>query len=84
MSKDILPIEDQETIITFDRTQETANVYTTDKTMMKILDNCCKKAPNNYMLIETGKIHNCILDKEYLIKDKGLLIFSLKRIKENI
>ena len=78
-------LEEQETTINFCRTEEAAEVWTSDRTVMTRLDKLCETAPDNYRLKEVGKDRaGYLLCKTYVIKDKGLLSFRSARIKREL
>lgn len=73
-------LEEQETTINFCRTEEAAELWTSDRTVMTKLDKLCESAPDNYQLKETGKDRaGVLLCKVYTIKDKGLISFKSKK-----
>ena len=74
-------LEEQETTINFCRTEEAAEVWTSDRTVMTRLDKLCETAPDNYQVKEVGKDRTgALLCKTYTIKDKGLLSFRPRRM----
>lgn len=79
-----LPIDEQETTISYCRGEQTVNVWTSDKTVMTKLDRRCRESPGNYKIIDIGKDpEGGIVSKEYEISDKKLLSFrSAKMVVE--
>ena len=77
-----IPLNEQETTISFWRDEDHATIWTNDRTTITKLDKLCKEAPENYQCIEVGKarIGGGILDKRYRISDKGLLSFRPRRM----
>lgn len=67
---------EQETIISYSRDDKTAEVWTSDTTVMTRLDKMCVKAPQNYQCIEVGKtLDGLLTNKKYKIADKKLVSF---------
>lgn len=67
-------IEEQEICINAMRDEDFATIYTSDSTYMTKLDRLCKESPDMYSLIQdTGR------GKKYLLKDKTLISFRLKK-----
>lgn len=67
-------IDEQETHISYMRDESYAKVYTSDSTQITRLDKLCRTNPNMYKTIEdTGR------GKSYLISDKGLISFRVKK-----
>lgn len=81
-----IPLDEQETTISFGRTDAHAIVWTNDKTVMTKLDKLCEASPENYECIEVGKSREdgLVMDKRYRIKDKSLLSFRSKKIKREM
>ena len=79
------PLDEQETTISFGRTDELADVWTNDRTMITKLDKLCESAPEYYKCIEVGKAMNDggIMNKRYKI-DKSMLSFRSKKSKPNL
>lgn len=79
-----IPLNEQETTISFWRDEEHATLWTNDRTTITRLDKLCKEAPENYQCIEVGKarIGGGILDKRYRISDKGLLSLRPRRMQK--
>ena len=81
-----IPVNEQETTISFWRDEGHATVWTNDRMTITKLDKLCREAPDNYQCIETGKARFTgeILDKRYKISDKGLLSFRSRRMKREL
>lgn len=79
-----MPAEEQETTITFTRSDKCCYVWTSDKTMITKLDKLCVTSPDNYKLENTGLIDGLIADKEYIITDKSLLSFRSSKVKREL
>lgn len=71
-----VPMDEQETVIQFDRNGTVCHVYTTDSTMMTKLDKIHKRVKQDYV---GGKPIAA-----YYEFDKKLLSFKKKRIKQNL
>lgn len=78
-----IPLNEQETTISFWRDEGHATVWTNDRTTITKLDKLCKESPENYKCVDVGraKIGGGILDKRYRISDKGLLTLRKRRVK---
>ena len=78
-----ITLEEQETTINFNRTQDAVDVWTSDKTVMTKLDKLCITAPDFYKLIAEHKAQDdtgATISKEYRLSDKRMLSFrSMKR-----
>ena len=78
-----ITLEEQETTINFNRTQDAVDVWTSDRTVMTKLDKLCITAPDFYKLIAEHKAQDdigAVISKEYRISDKRMLSFrSMKR-----
>ena len=73
-------LEEQETTISYCRTEAAVSVWTSDRTVMTKLDRLCREAPDNYQCVEIGRDQSgCMMSKEYQIADKGLLSFRKNR-----
>ncbi len=73
------PVGEQETTISFSRTDQGANVWTSDSTMITKLDKMCERSPKNYTSQEQRTRSGELLAKEYFIKDKSLLFFRAEK-----
>ncbi len=78
-----IPCEEQETTISFSRTEESAYIWTNDRTVMTKLDALCRKSPKMYLCtkVTNAKDSGEVMDKRYEIKDKGLISFRAERVK---
>ena len=76
-----MPVAEQETTISYCREEETANIWTTDRTVMTKLDRLVDKAPENYAVVKIymGADDGLVYAKTYTIKDKGLVSFRPRR-----
>ena len=73
-------LSEQETTINYNREEKTANVWTSDSTVMTKFDKLCETAPENYRCIEVAKTRDGeLLSKEYEIADKSLLTFRQRK-----
>ena len=76
---------EQETTISFSRDGKTADVWTSDVTMMTRLDKLCKESPNNYTCIEEAKtLDGLLANKRYTIKNKKLVSFRSSSVKRQM
>ena len=81
MSIVFVPPEEQETTISFSRSETDCIIWTSDTTTMTKLDKLCESAPDNYKVVSIGKIDGKTVNKKYLLKDKTLLSFRTGKIK---
>lgn len=80
-----IPTDEQETTISYSRTDAAVFVWTNDRTVMTRLDKLCSTAPDCYSCTNTGRtLDGAIMDKRYFITDKGLLSFRSGRQKKSI
>lgn len=71
----VMPSE-QETTISYSRDLKTADVWTSDTTVMTKLDKLCESSPENYKCIETGlSLDGKLANKRYIVRDKKLITF---------
>ena len=79
------PLDEQETTISFGRTDDLADVWTNDRTIITKLDKLCESSPDYYHCIEVGRatIGGGIMNKRYKI-DKSMLSFRSKKAKPNL
>lgn len=87
MSYFSIPLDEQETTITFRRTDKDADIWTNDRTMITKLDKLCEKSPDNYKCIDVGRYVNDrdqIMDKKYRISDKTLISFRSAKIHREL
>lgn len=76
----IIPLDEQETTISFNRISEQVDVWTSDRTTITKLDKLCNSSPEMYRCKSVGKNNDGeVLDKQYVIADKRLLSFKPKR-----
>lgn len=75
-----IPTDEQETMISYSRTDAAVFVWTNDRTVMTRLDKLCSTAPDCYSCTDTGRtLDGTIMDKRYSITDKSLLSFRPAR-----
>ena len=81
-----IPIDEQETTITFLRAEHSAVVWTNDRTMITKLDKMCEKFPASYVCTDIRKTADTgeVMDKRYRIADKTLLSFRGVKIKHEL
>ena len=78
-----VPLEEQETIIQFNRDEKHATIYTSDSTMMTKLDKLCETAPDNYKCTKEETIKGDTVSKFYRLEDKTLLSLRSKKKEMN-
>ena len=73
-----LSFEEQETIIRWDRSEQKAYVYASDRTTITKMDRLCKEHPENYKCAKVSRAADTheIVDKRYEIADKSLVSFK--------
>lgn len=81
-----IPLVEQETTISFSRTEDGAEIWTSDKTMMTKLDRLCSESPENYKLIKADKVKgtDAVAFKTYHIADKKLISFRSRKIQREL
>jgi hypothetical protein len=78
-------LSEQETTINYNREEKTADVWTSDRTVMTKLDRLCETAPENYRCIDIAKTRDGeLISKQYTIADKSLLSFRSKKVKVSL
>ena len=71
-----VPLEEQETVIQFNRTDDYATIYTSDSTMITKLDKCCEEAPEFYKLQKEDHLRDgSVSGKTYILSDRKMLSF---------
>ena len=71
-----VPLEEQETVIQFNRTDDYATIYTSDSTMITKLDKCCEEAPEFYKLQKEDHFRDgSVSGKTYILSDRKMLSF---------
>lgn len=80
-----VPLNEQETTISFSRDEAGVSIWTNDRTVMTRLNKLCETAPESYQLTKTeySKATHEIMGKRYTIKDKRLLSFRAVRMKRD-
>lgn len=79
-----IPTEEQETVISYSRSEDSASIWTNDSTVITKLDKLAASSPDYYKLIDTGYMNGSIVCKEYYVADKSLISFRSGRIKREI
>lgn len=79
-----IQVEEQETIINFSRSDNSAVIWTSDSTIITKLDKLVKAAPKYYSLRNTGVINDSIVNKEYFVADKSLISFRSGKVKREM
>lgn len=76
-----VPLEEQETVIQFNRTDDYATIYTSDSTMITKLDKCCIEAPEFYKLQKEDHLRDgSVSGKTYILSDKKMI--SFRKVKK--
>lgn len=60
-----IPVNEQETVINFQRSGQLASIYTTDSTMITKLNKCVEVNPVEWKVTKTHKIHGEIVGYTY-------------------
>ena len=84
LKRSAIPTDEQETVISFSRDGKSADIWTSDMTMITKLDKLCNKSPQMYKCIEVGKLDGLLTNKRYTLKDKALVSFRANRQKLNL
>lgn len=81
-----IPLDEQETVINFQRVGDLVDVWTTDTMIMTKLDKLCESAPNQYKCIEVGKVmfNKGLANKRYKVRDKKMISFRSMIRKLNL
>lgn len=74
-------VEEQETVIQFNRSDSYATIYTSDSTMITKLDKMCKSAPENYSLDKTETVNGEVVAKFYRLADKSRVSFRARKVE---
>ena len=74
MSKESLPIYEQEVSVNWMRDEDFATIYASDSTTITRLDKLCKSSPDMYQLIAQTSV-----SKTYRCNDKGMISFRSKK-----
>lgn len=76
-----IPLEEQETVISFSRDCEQVDIWTNDRTVITKLDKLCKTNPSMYWCRNAGKAMGSgdVMDKKYTCADKSLISFKPKK-----
>lgn len=75
----MISLDEQETVIQFNRTDKYATICTSDSTIMTKLDKLCVSAPDNYKLIRTETVDGKVVTKFYLLADKTRVSFRREK-----
>lgn len=78
-----ITLEEQETVIQFNRTDAHATIYTSDSTIMTKLDRLCDSAPDNYKLTRVDTVEGKTIAKFYSLADKTRISFRTKKVERN-
>ena len=77
--------EEQETTISFSRTNNGAEIWTSDRTTMTRLDRLCAESPEYW---KCKKVENfldgSLANKVYTVTDKSLISFRSKKVKREL
>lgn len=78
-------VYEQETIIQFSRDSKSAEVYTSDTTVMNRLDKLCEQS-DSYTLIDTdvSQLNGEVVAKKYSVTDKSLISFRKNKSKREL
>lgn len=80
-----IPLEEQETTISFSRVDKRIDIWTNGRTMITKLDNLCKSCPSMYVSRSVGKnAQGEVMDKQYYLLDKSLLSFRKVKVKYDL
>ena len=75
-----IPLNEQETTISFSRDSEQVDIWANDRTVITKLDKLCKSNPTTYISTRTGKNKDGeTMDRSYKIMDKSMISFRTKK-----
>lgn len=77
-------LEEQETVVNFQRVGDECTIWTSDKTMMTRLDNLCRRSPEYYKMCREEYCKGQVVGKFYKLADKTLVSFRSKKVKQNL
>lgn len=75
----MITLDEQETVIQFNRTDKYATICTSDTTVMTKLDRLCVSAPDNYKLTRTETQDGKVITKFYRLEDKTRISFRKEK-----
>lgn len=70
-----IPVNEQETVINFQRDGKTASIYTSDSTVMTKLDKLVDKKDSSYRISELHTLSGVVVGKTYECDSKSLISF---------
>lgn len=79
-----VPLEEQETVIQFNRDDKFATIWTSDSTMMTKLDRLCSSSPDLYKLDREETAGGDVVGKFYKVMDKKIISFRSKKVTRNL
>lgn len=80
-----VPLNEQETGISWYRTEKGCIIYTSDSTVMTKLDKRCVDSANNYKCVHVQKDEDGnVISKQYELKDKTLISFRGRKVKREL
>ena len=78
----MIPVNEQETVIQYNRDSKECNIWTSDSTMITRLDKLCAKAPEYYRLVSDTKTQDKEpAGKQYILSDKSMITLRGSRTK---
>lgn len=80
-----MSLEEQETVIQFNRSDEHATVYSSDSTMITKLDRLCKSSPDYFKMTKAERDKDGhIISKFYSVANKSLISLRSKIMERNL
>lgn len=77
--------EEQETTISFSRDKDSAEIWTSDRTVMTKLDKLCEESPEYWKCKKVEKfLDGSLANKVYTVTDKTLISFRSKKVKREL
>lgn len=73
-------LDEQETTISFTRSEESAKIWTSDSTVMTKLDKLVERDPENWSFTEQKDKDGDVVAKVYLVKKKKLISFRTDKV----
>lgn len=75
-----VPVEEQETVISYIRAEKCAYIYTSDTNVINKLDKLCETLPGYYKFLRAETVQGQIVAKDYILTDKKMVkLRSTKR-----
>lgn len=81
----VIPIDEQETTISFSRSEQELKIWTNDRTVITKLDKLCDSNSACYFCMDSARnVRDEVMAKVYRVSDKTLLSFRTKKRVVNL